>query len=199
MNPLIIIGFIPQVVFTLLVTRLPLGWAAAAGLAVAVALIAVTAARGGVKILLVAQAFVLAAFTVAGFIIGHQAATSFAPYGRGIASLALAAFILATSYSFPFTAQFARGSVPPQYWKSPRFLGLNRRISVAWGLAVLAVGASHLAAALLGDGAAVLRILLDWGVPAVAAYLAYSFTRRAINASSPRPGTAEQPSAPPAG
>jgi hypothetical protein len=202
MNPLsIIIGFVPQIVFTMLVTRLPLGWAAAAGAAAAVALIAVTAARGGVKILPVVQAVVLAAFTVAGFTAGHQAATAFAPYARGISSLALGAFILATSSSFPFTAQFARDSVPPRYWKSPQFLGFNRRISIAWGLAVLAVGASHLAAALLGDPAAVLRILLDWGIPAVAAYGAYSFTRRVIadNARSPRPGTAEQPAAPPAG
>jgi hypothetical protein len=199
MNPLnIIIGFIPQVVFIILINWLPLGGAAAAGLAVAVALIAVTAARGGVKILPVVQAVILAVFTVAGFILSHHAAASFEPYARGVASLALAAFILATSVSHPFTAQFARASVPSQYWKSPQFLSVNRRISIAWGLAVLAVGAAHIVAALAGGGAPVIRILLDWGVPAVALYRAYSVTTRAI-ASSPRqpqPTDAGQPVAP---
>ena len=187
MNPLsIAIGFIPLTVFALIVNWLPLGWAAAVGLAVAVVIIAVTAARGGVKILSVAQLVTLAAFTVVGFTAG-SAATAFAPYARGAASLALGAFILATSFSFPFTAQFARRSVPQQYWKSPQFLGVNRRISLAWGLAVLAIGAGHLAAAYVGSGSAVFRLLLDWGVPAFAAYRAYSVTKRTIaqNAHTP--------------
>ena len=154
MNPLsIITGFIPQVlVFAILANWLPLGWAAVAGLAVALALIAVTATRGGVKILLVAQAVILAVFTVVGFTAGHHDATAFEPYARGVASLALGAFILATSFSFPFTAQFARRGVPQQYWNSPRFLAVNRRISLVWGLAVLAIGASHLAAVYAGSG-----------------------------------------------
>jgi hypothetical protein len=202
MNPLsLIIGFVPQVIFALLVSRLPLGWAAAAGLAAAVVLIAVTAARGGIKILLVVQAAALAAFTVTGFTVGHHAAASFEPYARGLASLALAAFILATAFAMPFTAQFARQGVPRQYWKSPQFLRLNRRISIAWGLAVLAVGASHLGAALLGAGApVVLRLLLDWGVPLVAGYRAYSFTRRAAgeNARPAQPAATGQPTVPPA-
>ena len=189
MNPLsIITGFIPQVlVFAILANWLPLGWAAAAGLAVALVLIAVTAARGGVKILLVVQAVILAVFTVVGFAAARHDATAFEPYARGVASLALGAFIVATSFSFPFTAQFARRGVPEQYWHSPRFLAINRRISLVWGLAVLAIGASHLAAVYAGSGTPVVRILLDWGVPAFAAYRAYSVTKRTIaqNAHTP--------------
>ena len=188
MNPLnIAIGFIPQAVFAILVNWLPLGWAAAAGLAVAVVIIAVTAARGSVKILSVVQFAILAVFTVVGFTAGPGAATAFEPHARGVASLALGAFILATSFSFPFTVQFARRNVPQQYWKSPQFLGVNRRISLAWGLAVLAIGAGHLAAAYVGSGSAVFRLLLDWGVPAFAAYRAYSVTKRTIaqNAHTP--------------
>ena len=200
MNPLtIIMGFIPQAVFMILVNWLPLGGAAAAGLAVAVALIAFTAARGGVKVLPVVQAVILAVFTIVGFSLSRHAAASFEPYARGVASLALAAFILATSVSRPFTAQFARAGVPAQYWNSPQFIGVNRRISTAWGLAVLAVGAAHIAAALAGGGAPVIRILLDWGVPAAAAYRAYSVTQREIARSAQaRPPDASQAAAPPA-
>ena len=195
MNPLnIVIGFIPLALFAILTNWLPLGWSAAAGLAVAVVIIAVTAARGGVKILSVAQFVILAVFTVVGFTAGPGAATTLAPYARGVVSLALGAFILATSFAFPFTVQFARRSVPQQYWNSPQFLGVNRRISLAWGLAVLAVGAAHLAAAFVG-GVPVLRLLLDWGIPAYAAYRAYSVTKRTIaqNARPRQPGSADQP------
>jgi hypothetical protein len=200
MKPLnVVIGFIPQVVFILLINWLPLGGAAAVGLAVAVALIAITAARGGVKVLPVVQALILAVFTVAGFTMSHHDVTTFEPYARGVASLALAAFILATSVSHPFTAQFARAGVPRQYWRSPQFLGVNRRISVAWGLAVLAVGVAHLVAARVGGDARVVRILLDWGVPAVALYRAYSVTKHAIaeSAHPTQPEDAGQPAAPP--
>jgi hypothetical protein len=193
MNPLnIATGFIPLAVFALLVNWLPLGWAAAVGLAVAVVIIALTAARGGIKILSVAQFVTLAAFTVVGFTAGRGAATAFEPYARGVASLALGAFILATSFSFPFTVQSARRSVPQKYWKSPQFLGVNRRISLAWGLAVLAIGAGHLGAAYVGSSVPVLRLLLDWGVPAIAAYQAYSVTKRTIaqNGRTPHPGAA---------
>ena len=200
MNPLsIVTGFIPLTLFAVLVNWLPLGWAAAAGLSAAVVIIAVTAARGGVKILPVVQSVILAVFTVVGFTAGAGPATTLAPYARGAASLALGAFILATSFSFPFTVQFARRSVPQQYWKSPQFLGVNRRISLAWGLAVLAVGAAHLAAAFAGGGVPVLHILLDWGIPVYAAYRAYSVTKHTIaqNARPRQPGGAGQPAARP--
>ena len=200
MNPLsIITGFIPQVlVFAVLANWLPLGWAAVAGLAVALALIAATAAHGGVKILLVAQAVILAVFTVVGFTAGHHDATAFEPYARGVASLALGAFILATSFSFPFTAQFARRGVPRQYWNSPRFLAVNLHLSLVWGFAVLAIGVSHLAAEYIGSGTPVVRILLDWGVPIFAAYQAYSVTKRTIarSADQPQPDGSDQPAAP---
>jgi hypothetical protein len=200
MNPLnIVTGFIPLALFAILVNWLPLGWAAAAGLVVAAVIIAVTAARGGVKILSVVQFVILALFTAVGFSAGPGAATTFAPYARGVASIALGAFILATSFSFPFTVQFARRSVPQQYWKSPQFLGVNRRISLAWGLAVLAAGAAHLAAAFVGGGVPALHILLDWGIPGYAAYRAYSVTKRTIaqNARPRQPGGAGQPAARP--
>ena len=141
MNPLkIVIGFIPQVVFLIAVNWLPLGEAAAVGLAAAAVLIAVTALHGGVKTLPVVQAVILALFTAVGFTVGAHSAATLEPYARGAASLALGAFILATCASFPFTAQFARASVLPKLWQSPQFLDVNRRISLAWGLAVLRGG-----------------------------------------------------------
>ncbi len=201
MKPLtIVVGFIPQAIFVILVSWLSLGWAAAAGLAAGVILVAVSATRGGVKILPVAQSVILAAFTVVGFTVGHQAEITFAPYARGVASLALGAFIVATSSSFPFTAQFARQTVPQQYWQTPQFLSINRRVSLVWGLAVLAIGAGHLGAAFAGSSAPIVRILLDWGVPAYAAFHAYTITKHTIgqNGHTPHPGETGEPADQPA-
>jgi hypothetical protein len=65
-------------------------------------------------------------------------------------------------------------------------------------LAVLAIGASHLAAVYAGSGTPVVRLLLDWGVPIFAAYLAYSVTKRTIarGARQPQPDGSDQPAAP---
>lgn len=207
MKPLnIVIGFVPLAVFAVLVNWLALGWAAATGLALAVALVGYTAAHGGVKVLPVVQSVILAVFTVVGFTIGHHAASTFAPYARGIASLVLGGFIVATSQLVPFTAQFAREGVPEQYWRSPQFLAVNRRLSLVWGLAVLLVGAAHVGAAAAGSSAAIVHFALDWGVPAYAAYQAYSVTKRTIAKSTgaqqadggSQRGGPTQPAAPPA-
>jgi hypothetical protein len=88
--------------------------------------------------------------------------------------------------------------VPRQYWNSPRFLAVNRHLSLVWGFAVLAIGVSHLAAGYIGSGTPVVRILLDWGVPIFAAYQAYSVTKRTIarSARRPQPDRSDQPAAP---
>lgn len=70
-------------------------------------------------------------------------------YGRGMASFLLGPFIVATAASMPFTAQFARAPVPPSDWLSPVFLQINRRLSLAWGVVILVVGASHVVGAIL--------------------------------------------------
>jgi hypothetical protein len=64
-------------------------------------------------------------------------------YGRGLASLALGLFIVATAARTPFTAQLARAAVPEPAWHTPGFLRVIRQISLAWGSVVLILGACH--------------------------------------------------------
>jgi hypothetical protein len=52
----------------------------------------------------------------------------------------------------PFTEQFARQTTPKAYWASPTFKKINRVLSAAWGAAIVAVGASRVAAAVIGRG-----------------------------------------------
>ena len=62
-------------------------------------------------------------------------------YGRGVCALILAVIMLGSLLVVPFTEQYAREQVPPAYWHSPVFRVLNRRISAAFGLAVLVMAA----------------------------------------------------------
>jgi hypothetical protein len=188
MNPLkIVIGFVPFILFTLLSGLLPVGWAAVVGLVAALGVVALTA-RGGIKVLPVVQAFILLAFAVLGFAGGPAVDALLVAYGRGAASVLLGGFIVATAARLPFTAQFARAAVPESEWRSAVFMQVNRRLSLAWGGAVLVLGACHLVGAYLGlhDAQPLVRLLVDWVVPLLAFLRVIAYTRRiATNTTSP--------------
>ena len=186
MNPVkLVLGFVPFLLFTVVTSWLPVGWAAVVGLVAALALIAVTA-KGGLKILPVAQAVILLILALAGLFAGPVAAAFLTVYGRGLASLALGLFIIATATSMPFTAQFARAAVPESAWHSPTFLQINRKISLAWGYTVLVLGACHIVGAYLDTQHVypLLRLLVDWGVPVLAFVRVIAYTRRAAENAS---------------
>jgi hypothetical protein len=69
----------------------------------------------------------------------------------------------------PFTEQFAREATPQAYWSSPTFKKINRVLSAAWGAAIVAIGASRVAAAAV-NGHTTRRLpelLLGLAVPVV--------------------------------
>jgi hypothetical protein len=181
-NPVkIVIGFVPFVLFTVLANWIPVGWAAVIGLVAALGVTAVTV-RGGLKILPVVQAVILLVIALVGFVGGAGVDAFLAVYGRGIASLALGLFIVATATAMPFTDQFARAAVPPDAWHSPKFLQLNPRLSLAWGAVVLVLGVCHLTGAILEAHGAdpLLRLLVDWVVPILAFVQVITYTRRIV-------------------
>lgn len=189
MNPVkIVIGFAPTIAFSLLAPWISVGLAAIAGMIVAIGVVIATRGPGSgwsrFKMLPVAQTVILALLAAVD-LVAHNAGLDgmLADYGRGLVSLALAAVILVTVPFAPFTAQFARESVPAQYWKSPLFVGMNRRLSLIWGGAVLAVAVGHLAAAALnssGQGGRAVVLVFEWGLPVIAALLAIRATTRII-------------------
>lgn len=199
MNPVkIVIGFAPTIAFSLLAPWIGVALAAVAGMIVAVGVVIATRGPGSgwgrFKMLPVAQTVILA--LLAGIALAaHNAGVDgvLADYGRGLVSLALAAVILVTVPFAPFTAQFARESVPAQYWNSPRFVGMNRRLSLIWGGAVLAVAVGHLAAAALnssGHGGRPVVLTFEWVLPVVAVLLAIRATTRIVAAAQERAGNA---------
>jgi hypothetical protein len=187
MNPLkIIVGFIPFLVFTLLSAWVPVGWSAAIALAAAIVVIIVTA-RGGMKILPLVQSVILLVIMVLGFVGGSAVDSFLSEYARGGASVVLGLFILTTALFAPFTAQFARDSVPREFWHSKPFIELNRRMSAAWGAAILVVGICRIVSAVPGAGVTpLLSFIVQWGIPIAAIYVAFSFTKRVATAAAER-------------
>lgn len=179
-------GFVPWAVFSLVATREGAGGVTTAALLaffVAVGFMIASMAHGrSPKVLEVTGALVFAAFGVVGIV--DPAADAFlADYGRSLATLILAVVIFALLPVMPFTEQYARETVPQQYWHSPVFRSVNRRISAAWGgvIAVMAVG--HALAALITEPDATVPnrpvdLLFNWVVPALLTWWAVRYTGR---------------------
>lgn len=186
MNPVtLVLGFVPLVLFTFLDGRIPVADAASIGAAAAVVVVVVTVRRG-VPVLPIVQVITLAAIALIAFT-GDDATRSFlGSYGRGIASLVLAAYMLLTASFAPFTASIARAGVSPEVARNPRFIALNRRISAVWGLAVLVLGLAHLATAAIGPLPKFQELLLQWGPAIVVVLFALRYTQRTVaQAQSP--------------
>lgn len=79
----------------------------------------------------------------------------------------------------PFTLQYARERIPPQYWQDPRFLATNRVITLAWVAALFV--------SLLCDVALVwvpgIPVALDIALTVAAMVAAGIFTHRTADAA----------------
>jgi hypothetical protein len=164
----LVLSFLPLIAFSLLARLLPHNAIGVAGLIAAViALIAILASRPvwPPKILNTCSLVLFAVIAVLGFTLGRGDDRWLATWGGAGVGLVLGTLILLLVPVLPFTEQFARESTPQAYWSSPTFKKINRVLSTGWGLAIVAVGASRVAAAAL-SGSRVAEILLSLVVPA---------------------------------
>jgi len=187
MNPAkIILGLVPFALFSLLATAIPTGWAALVGLAAAiVALLADL--RGGVKAVPLVAVLTMGVFALLAFVADPGAAWLFGAYGRGLATLVLALYVLATATTAPFTAAYARETTPREYWGSPTFVDVNQRISLAWGVTLLVMAGGHLVAdgiVASGASAPVVVAALNWALPIMAIVRTVKFSRSAAAGSA---------------
>ena len=151
MKPLtLILAFLPLIAFSLLARFLPHGYIGIAGLAAAViALIAIVTSRPvwPPKILNTCSLILFTLIAVLGFTLGNNDDRWLATWGGAGVGIILGTIILALVPVIPFTEQFARQSTPRAYWGSPTFKKINRVLSAAWGVALIAAGLSRVAAA----------------------------------------------------
>ena len=146
----LILAFLPLLVFSVLARFLPHGYIGLAGLAAAaVALIAIVTSHPiwPPKILNTCSLVLFALIAVLGFTLGKNDDRWLATWGGAGVGIILGTIILLLIPVMPFTEQFARESVPKAYWSSPTFKKINRVLSVAWGVAIFAIGVCRVAAA----------------------------------------------------
>jgi hypothetical protein len=181
----ILLGFLPWIAFSAISTRVGPGAAGAAALVafvVAAALVARSYIRGESPKLLELTALVTFAGIGLWALLDPAAADVLAFYGRGGATLLLAVVIAVSLLGRPFTEQYARESVPQEYWDSPRFHAINRRISAAWAGTVAVMGVGHLLAGWLaaatGTVAGPADLVLNWLVPGLLIVLTVNYTHR---------------------
>jgi hypothetical protein len=166
-----LIALAPWVLFALIAERVG---ADAVGVAALVACLgslglAIYGMRhGGLKIIDGAGVITFAAIAVVGVTGGHEVDEFLVHYGRGGAALVLATIMAVSAFTVPFTEQYARESVDPQYWDSPVFRSKNKAISLLWAGVIFVMAVCHLIAGALAatsGGRHPGNILLNWVVP----------------------------------
>ncbi len=195
----LILTFLPLIIFSVLARFLPHGDIGVAGLVAAVAaLIAIATSRPvwPPKIINSCSLVLFALIAVLGFTVGSHDDRWLATWGGAGMPLIIGLIILVLVPVMPFTEQFARGTTPQAYWSSPTFKKINRVLSAGWGLAVVAVGLSRVAAAVINGHTThrLPELLLGLAVPSVILLYMLRFSK-----SYPDRVTHPEPAAVPAG
>jgi hypothetical protein len=125
---------------------------------------------GGITVIDVAGVVTFAVIAVLGFAGGPEVDGWLADYGRGGAALILAAVMAASAFTVPFTEQYAKRTVDAQYWATPEFRSINKRISLLWAGVILVMACCHLVAGALAASSVLPgrhpgNFVLNWAIP----------------------------------
>lgn len=182
-----ILGFLPWIVFSVVAQRLAangVAWSATIAVTMTVIALLYARKRNGPKILNIGSLVLFAVIAIVGFVGGPDVDQWLYEWGRPLVGVILGLFILVTVPVMPFTEEYARQSVPREYWNSPTFRRVNRVLSAAWGVAILVIGLASVVVAALDaqpDSFAehhILDLVLNWVVPIVVIAGMIRFTRR---------------------
>jgi hypothetical protein len=197
----LLLGLSPWFAFSLLTHRLganSAGFAALIAAAIAAYLAYAHRAGRNFDILEVGAVLTFSVIATIAFLGGQPTDDWLANYGRGIASLVLAAIMFLSAVTVPFTERYARTSVAEKYWQTPEFRATNRRISLAWACAVSVMGVGHILAGAIdpltheygvagtAQPSRLPDLLLNWGVPIAMIFLVTKYTTRAADTAPPQ-------------
>lgn len=180
------VALVPWLLFSVLTHRLGAGAAGYAALVAAV-LSAWLAARPqsrrtGIKIVDVSGITTFTVLAVVAFVAGPSAQAWIADFGRAAAAYVLAVVMLVSAATVPFTEQYARATVPRELWASPEFRAVNRKVSAAWGLAILVMATGHAVAGVVDPttapdpGGRPVELVLNWLLPLALVWAAIRYT-----------------------
>ena len=184
----IYLAFLPWVLFTLITQHDSLRAAALAALAALAAALAIAApslAAGRPKLLELGAILAFAGFTVVAFKADPATSAWVARYARAIAAGVLALISFGSLLATPFTEQYARESVPRQFWGSPRFKETNRRLTLMWAWVFVAMIPSHLIAGAIDTRRS--NTIFNWVVPVILVVRAAKRTAAVSDGASATP------------
>lgn len=184
------VGFAPWVLYLVLPHQATMTFAAVVAFVAACATSQWTRGRSGLKLLDAAAVptfAVLAALSAVG-----PAAEWLRLYSSGTVLFVLAAVMLGSLLSTPFTEQYAHEALPAAYWRSPHLHWLNVRISGAWAACMFAAAVSVTVSQLVSDPRPstlnqYLTLSLTWLLPVLLMSAVTRYTSIVTGIASSRP------------
>ncbi|HEY5189219.1 MAG TPA: hypothetical protein VII87_09315 [Solirubrobacteraceae bacterium] len=151
--------------FTLITQHDTLKAAAVVALLAAVAIALPALLAGRPKLLELGAVAAFAGFTVVAFTADASTAAWLARYARAIAAGLLALIAFGSLLFTPFTEQYARESVPRRFWSSPRFVAINRQLTLMWACVFTAMIPAHIIAGAIDTRRA--NTIFNWVIPII--------------------------------
>ena len=160
----IFVGLVPWFLFTIIAEHGTLKIASIASVVIAVG-VCIYSMRGGKrpKMIELAAVATFIVFTVIAFIADPSVTHWLTRYARAVAAAVLAVLVFGSLLFVPFTEEYAREAVPRQYWDSPRFKELNRRLTAMWGAVFAVMTVSHVIAGAIDKRGT--NIIFNWVIP----------------------------------
>ena len=183
----IYIAFVPWILFSVITRRYEVEAAAVVALVAAVLISLPSLRAGRPKLLELGAIVAFIGFTIVALSADDATREWLARYARAVSAGLLATIAFGSLMATPFTEQYARESVPSQYWSSPVFKSINRRITTIWGFVFLLMIPSHILAGAIDTHRA--ETFFNWVIPIVLVAFAVKQTARLTA------GAAEQPPA----
>ncbi|HEX4345773.1 MAG TPA: hypothetical protein VHZ31_09440 [Solirubrobacteraceae bacterium] len=157
------VALVPWVLFTVVAEHGTLKAASIITLVVAIAIALPSIRAREPKIIELGGIVAFFAFAIVAFTADGSTAEWLTRYARAVAAGLLAAIALGSLLFVPFTEQYARAELPREYWSSPVFKALNRRLTLLWAGVFAAMVPSHVIAGTLDSTPA--NIVFNWVIP----------------------------------
>lgn len=174
---MMILGLAPWALFAILTERMGAGAVGVAALLACLSSLGLALydrrnsnSGGGIKIIDAAGIVTFGIIALLGFLGTNGLDQTLADFGRGGATFVLAAVMAVSVVTVPFTEQYARESVDPQYWGTPQFRAKNKTISALWAGVVFTMALCHVIAGSLASATEMTNnhpgnLLLNWVIP----------------------------------
>jgi hypothetical protein len=159
----IYIAFVPWLLFGVIVRQDSLIAAAIVALLAATAISTPGVVRGRPKVLELGTVLAFVGFTIAAALLDSSASDWLARYARAISASLLALIAFGSLLRTPFTEQYARETVPREWWSSERFKHVNRSLTAMWGLVFAAMVPSHVIAGAIDTRRG--NTIFNWLIP----------------------------------